>query len=76
MILVNSRNLGNLINLNRKSSEDIILFLDMEPDYRQMNFTKIHKDTINIHYKKISILLNFLKKKLKKKSYCINSSTS
>ncbi len=65
MVTTSSRNLSTLNK--KKISKKIILFLDMEPDYRQMKFTKISDEDIKTHYLKISLLLKKLEETQKKK---------
>lgn len=67
MILSNSRNLESLKIKEKKSSKKIILFLDMEPDYRQMKWTPISIENIKSHYNKINLLLDKIQKTQKKK---------
>ena len=67
MIIVKSRNYDQIHSIKRKIQEDIILLIDMEPDYRHMNYTSIKKKEIDDHYKKLNLLLDYLQKTYKKK---------
>ena len=67
MINVKSRNYDQIKSIKTKVKEDIILLIDMEPDYRHMNYTTFNKTEINNHYQKLNILLSNLQKNYKKK---------
>ena len=67
MIIVKSRNYDQIHSIKGKIQEDIILLIDMEPDYRHMNYTSIKKKEIDDHYKKLNLLLDYLQKTYKKK---------